>query len=134
MGRATNCLRVLVSRVGIVVGGTLVRSSFGIQRPEVFACLCVVLGLTLETRVPVKQSRPIILQGDQIDQELSPIRLDQQSILSDVAANCSTCVFPLKAQGVIAQKSLYHVHTHIACFEATQCSANLSHIPPLHHL
>lgn len=35
MGRATNCLRVLVSRVGII-GGTLVRSSFGIQRPEDF--------------------------------------------------------------------------------------------------
>lgn len=46
MGRATNCLRVLVSRVGIV-GGRLVRSSFGIQRFDilkVFASLCVVLG------------------------------------------------------------------------------------------
>lgn len=51
MGRATNCLRVLVSRVGIV-GRTLVRSSFEIQRldvSKVFACLCVLLGLTLDS-------------------------------------------------------------------------------------
>lgn len=56
-GRATNCLRVLVSRVGIV-GGTIVRWSFEIQRLDVsnvFACLCVVLGLTLETRVSGKR-------------------------------------------------------------------------------
>lgn len=57
MGRATNCLRVLVSRVGIV-GDTIVRSSFEIQRPDVlkvFACLCVMLGLRLETRVSGKR-------------------------------------------------------------------------------
>lgn len=106
MGRATNCLRVLVSRVGIV-GGTLVRSSFEIQRLDVsrvFACLCVVLGLTLETRVPVKQSRPIILQGDRIDQELSPIRLHHQSILYLMSprlfdlphgSRCNCCKAPL---------------------------------------
>lgn len=57
MGRATNCLRVLVSRVGIF-GGTIVRSWFEIQRPDVlkvFTCLCVMLGLRLETRVSGKR-------------------------------------------------------------------------------
>lgn len=58
MGRATNCLRVLVSRVGIV-RGTLVKSSSENQRldfSKAFACLCVVLGLTLETRVTASSS------------------------------------------------------------------------------
>lgn len=89
MERITNCLRVLVSRVGIV-GGTLVRSSFEIRRPEVskvFACLCVVLGLTLETRVP----------GSSSDQSFcKEIRLISNRRF-DVAATIHLVLFPFKA-------------------------------------
>lgn len=59
-----------------------------------------------------KQFKPIILQVDQIDQELSLIRLDHQSTI-DVAATFRTTLFPLKAQGAITQKDLLPcTHAH----------------------
>lgn len=71
--------------------GEVRRLKFNVSK--IFACLCVVLRLTLGTRVPGKQPRPIILQGDQIDQELSLIRLDRQSISFDVAATVQLATF-----------------------------------------